>query len=128
MAISPDMKIVTTPRVVALLVAGCFVGYFWLMNVFYTRAEAQEDTQDLKGMETRLDEHIMESTMYRLRTDMHDTEDNLWVLNEQLLVPGGNTPERRAKVHEYEQRIQGMKDLQDCLREHHTGCMVATGE
>jgi len=120
------MKIVTTPRVVAGMLAVSFAAYFWLMNTFYTNAQAQAQetlyNEHVSGMESRLDEHIIASSIYRVEADLHDTEDKLWLLNEQMLVSTGNTPERRQKAHEYQQRIDALNSLKACLRSQHEGC------
>ena len=128
MGITEDTKIVTTPRVVVIIIGACFTAYFWLSSTFLSKVEAQS-AQDIyikhsNEVEARLDQHIMSSSMYRVEADISDTRDKLWLLNEQMLIPEGNTTERRLKAHEYQQRIAALENYKTCLATQHTGCEV----
>ena len=109
-----------------MLIGACFAAYFWLSSTFYTQAEAKESfdayVAHTDEIEARLDQHIVSSSMYRVEADISDTRDKLWLLNEQMLIPEGNTPERRLKAHEYEKRIESMENYKLCLTTQHTGC------
>lgn len=126
--IDENIKIVTTPRIIATLIAGSFLGYFWLTSTFWTRIEAQEAadayTESHTEIETKLEEHIQQSSIYRVNADLQDTQDKLWTLNEQIRRPNGDTSERREKAEQYTRRIVELQELKMCIQEDRTVCII----
>lgn len=90
------------------LILCCWQIYVWAGGEFVSKAEG-------KAIVVKLDNHIIDSTLYRLDRDIQQANDDIWKLEERMQDPSGNTPERRQKLAEYRTRAANLTLKRDCV-------------
>lgn len=81
-------------------------------------AESQYMTKEAgEKIVVKLDNHIIDSTLYRIDRDIKDIRDKCWQLEEKMREDGGNTPERRRKLAEFEARVDELEKQRDCVHD-----------
>lgn len=100
-------KIKIGVKSLAGLIACIFVAYFWLLATFATDAEAGELAEKLQN-------HIVESMIYRIDLQIDDIEDKKWALQEKMAEENGNTVDRRQKIAEWNKRMENLKAKKLC--------------
>lgn len=96
-----DYAIVTTPKMLASLVAATILAYVWVFSTFVSASEYKK--------------HVQTYHLDRTKDKIDDLDPLIFNLKEDMREDGGDTKERRGQLSKYEKRLGDYQRQQVCL-------------
>lgn len=133
-----DKPINTTLRTITVTLSGLIVGavasFSLMTSTFVTDGQYKQDSstaqkermknaQNIADTALRLSTHESSTEVYRLNLSLESVGDQLWLVDQRIKEPGGDTRDNRERRQDLYKRKTRIHDQITCLKSGSKFCM-----